>query len=190
MDPCHLAKAQKKQHTVHVKLALSCVNVALERLAWHCWHGARGLMNVAWTARASLSRSLAICETQSQNPETRLNRLMRLGSTGTGGSISWRQLEREGMILWRGADSCLPMMRRQWQGCVGRLGERVTSYPLPPFSVRAGMGEGSTPPSPPVDALHSASAMRPTPRRQLRQAQAKRMPQSGDASEFRSISGK
>ncbi len=24
---------------------------------WHCWHGARGLINVAWTVRAGLSRS-------------------------------------------------------------------------------------------------------------------------------------
>jgi hypothetical protein len=39
-----------KQHTVYVQLALSCANVALELLAWHCRHGTRGLMNVAWTA--------------------------------------------------------------------------------------------------------------------------------------------
>jgi hypothetical protein len=31
-----LATARTKQHTVCMKLALSCANVALERLAWHC----------------------------------------------------------------------------------------------------------------------------------------------------------
>ena len=47
--PSYLARVGIKRHVACVKLALSYANVALGRLACHCWHCARGLMNVAWT---------------------------------------------------------------------------------------------------------------------------------------------
>ena len=68
--PTRLASARTKRHTVRVKLALSCANVALERLAWHCSHGAR-VSSTSHGPRGRVSvAQMAICETQSQVLET------------------------------------------------------------------------------------------------------------------------
>jgi hypothetical protein len=67
--------------------------------AWRPWHPRSHERRMDRASRSQWLR-WRFMRLSLSDPETRLNRLMRLGSTGTGGSISWRPFERERVTLW------------------------------------------------------------------------------------------